>query len=124
MIFHFHREDDWKSMARSKLRQFEEELHVAHEAGMTSYSGLKAWTFINSVIYCMTVLTTIGAIPLSPSLSLSNLLTKSLDNIFNNFLLSLRLWTYLSSNGYRACNNNYLCSHWYSHFSHIACRFW
>lgn len=53
-------EDDWKSLARSKLRGFEEELHLAHEAGLTSYSGLKAWTFINGVVYCMTVVTTIG----------------------------------------------------------------
>lgn len=55
-----HSEDDWKSLARSKLRGFEEELHVAHEAGLTSYSGLKAWTFINGVAYCMTIVTTIG----------------------------------------------------------------
>lgn len=54
------REDDWKTAARSKLRKFEEELHAAHEAGMTSYSGMKAWTFINGMIYCMTVVTTIG----------------------------------------------------------------
>lgn len=56
-----HREDDWKSLARTKLRAFEEELHAAHEAGMT-YSGLKAWTFINSAVYCMTIVTTIGAV--------------------------------------------------------------
>lgn len=47
-------------MAINKLRKFEEELHDAHEAGTTSYSGLKAWTFINGVVYCMTVVTTIG----------------------------------------------------------------
>lgn len=56
------REDDWKTAARSKLRKFEEELHAAHEAGMTSYSGMKAWTFINGMIYCMTVVTTIGKV--------------------------------------------------------------
>lgn len=47
-------------MAIGKLRTFEEELHLAHEAGSTSYSGLKAWTFINGAVYCMTVVTTIG----------------------------------------------------------------
>lgn len=52
-------------MARTKLRKFEEELHVAHEAGMTSYSGMKAWTFINGIIYCLTVVTTIGNINLN-----------------------------------------------------------
>lgn len=54
------REDDWKTVARAKLRAFEEELHAAHEAGMTSYSGMKAWTFVNGLIYCLTVITTIG----------------------------------------------------------------
>ena len=47
-------------MARQKLRTFEEELHAAHDAGMTSYSGMKSWTFINGVIYCMTIVTSIG----------------------------------------------------------------
>lgn len=47
-------------MARNKLRKFEEELHAAHEAGMTSYSGMKSWSFVNGIIYCMTIVTTIG----------------------------------------------------------------
>lgn len=54
------REEDWKSMARNRLRLFEEELHVAHEAGLTTYSGQKSWSFINSVNYCMSIATTIG----------------------------------------------------------------
>lgn len=54
------REEDWKSQARIRLRKFEEELHAAHESGMTSYSGKKSWNFLNSLIYCWTVLTTIG----------------------------------------------------------------
>lgn len=57
---HDMREDDWKDLARSKLRGFEEELHNAHEAGLRSYSGLNAWTFTNGVVFCMTVVTTIG----------------------------------------------------------------
>lgn len=57
---HDMREDDWKDLARNKLRGFEEELHNAHEAGLRSYSGLNAWTFINGVVFCMTVVTTIG----------------------------------------------------------------
>lgn len=59
-MFLYFREEDWKEQARSKLRAFEEELHAAHEAGMTSYSGMKAWTFVNGIIYCLTVVTTIG----------------------------------------------------------------
>ncbi|CAG9760166.1 unnamed protein product [Ceutorhynchus assimilis] len=54
------REDDWKSLARSRLRGFEEELHNAHEAGMTDYSGMRSWSFLNGIIYCLTIVTTIG----------------------------------------------------------------
>lgn len=54
------REDEWKSLARNKLRSFEEELHSAHEAGMHSYSGQRSWSFLNGVVYCLTVITTIG----------------------------------------------------------------
>lgn len=54
------REEDWKSLARSRLRKFEEELHSAHEAGMTDYSGMRSWSFLNGIVYCLTILTTIG----------------------------------------------------------------
>lgn len=54
------REDDWKSMARRKLMEFEEQLHTAHEAGVHSYSGQKSWSFLNAVGYCLSVITTIG----------------------------------------------------------------
>lgn len=57
------REDDWKSLARNRLRIFEEELHAAHEAGMTSYSGQRSWSFLNGVVYALTVVTTIGEFP-------------------------------------------------------------
>lgn len=56
------REDDWKSMARTRLRKFEEELHSAFENGMNSYSGMTTWNFVNSVLYCLTAVTTIGNI--------------------------------------------------------------
>lgn len=57
---HYLREEDWKSMARTKLFEFENQLHTAHEAGVTSYSGQKSWNFMNSFVYCMTLVTTIG----------------------------------------------------------------
>lgn len=59
---HYLREEDWKSMARKKLYEFEDQLHNAHEAGVTSYSGQRSWNFMNSFVYCMTLVTTIGKI--------------------------------------------------------------
>ncbi|KAF2898374.1 hypothetical protein ILUMI_07802 [Ignelater luminosus] len=57
---HNMREEEWKSLARNKLRTFEDELHTAHEAGMHSYSGQRSWSFLNGIIYCITVITTMG----------------------------------------------------------------
>ncbi|CAK1541066.1 unnamed protein product [Leptosia nina] len=57
---HYLREEDWKSMARKKLHEFEDQLHTAHEAGVTSYSGQRSWNFMNSFVYCLTLITTIG----------------------------------------------------------------
>lgn len=56
----FPREEDWKSVARNKLRQFEDELQNAFDTGMSNYSGQKAWSFVNSCIYCFSVISTIG----------------------------------------------------------------
>lgn len=53
-------EDEWKSQARRKLMELETQLHAAHDAGVTSYSGQRAWSFLNAVLYCLTVVTTIG----------------------------------------------------------------
>lgn len=57
---HYLREEEWKSMARKKLFEFENQLHTAFEAGVTSYSGLRSWNFQNSFVYCLTLITTIG----------------------------------------------------------------
>lgn len=54
------KEDDWKSMARRKLMEFEDQLHTAHEAGVHTYSGQKSWSFLNAAGYCLSVITTIG----------------------------------------------------------------
>ncbi|XP_072759275.1 uncharacterized protein [Anoplolepis gracilipes] len=69
------REDDWKSMARKKLMEFEEQLHTAHEAGLHSYSGQKSWSFLNAVAYCLTVITTIGYGHISPSTNAGRAIT-------------------------------------------------
>lgn len=57
---HNMREEEWKSLARNKLRTFEDELHQAHEAGVHSYSGQRSWSFLNGVVYALTIVTTIG----------------------------------------------------------------
>jgi hypothetical protein len=53
-------EFEWKSSARKKLITFEEELHEAVEAGVTSYSGQKVWRLKNSIHFTMGVASTIG----------------------------------------------------------------
>lgn len=47
-------------MARNKMRQFEEELQNAFDSGMSNYSGQKAWSFLNSCVFCFSVISTIG----------------------------------------------------------------
>ncbi|GAB0096419.1 uncharacterized protein DMENIID0001_119250 [Sergentomyia squamirostris] len=75
MSSHNLREEDWKTLARSRLRTFEEELHAAHEAGMTSYSGQKSWSFLNGWAYCLTVVTTIGYGHISPTTTTGRAIT-------------------------------------------------
>lgn len=57
---HSMREEEWKSMARNKLRTFEEELQNAFDGGVSNHRGQNAWSFVNSCIYCFSVITTIG----------------------------------------------------------------
>lgn len=78
------REEDWKSLARNKLRTFEEELHQAHEAGMRTYSGQRSWSFLNGVVYAFTVITTIGMRPqlILISFYITNMLYLLLEIIF------------------------------------------
>ncbi|XP_025200671.1 TWiK family of potassium channels protein 9-like isoform X2 [Melanaphis sacchari] len=67
--------DQWKQTARRKLVEFEEQLHDAFEAGTTTYSGRSSWSFVNSAIYCFTVVTTIGYGHISPSTNTGRLIT-------------------------------------------------
>lgn len=99
------REDDWKQVAREKLRSFEEELHAAHEAGMTSYSGMKAWTFVNGLIYCLTVITTIGKRMLAHLFALH--FTMSPVSV-------CRIRSYLSEHKHRSSNHDCLCNGWHT----------
>jgi hypothetical protein len=59
--------DDWKSQARRKLMELETQLHEAHDAGVTTYSGQRSWSFLNAVLYCLTVVTTIGKVTMAES---------------------------------------------------------
>ncbi|XP_058796208.1 TWiK family of potassium channels protein 7 [Phymastichus coffea] len=72
---HNMKEDDWKSMARRKLMEFEEQLHDAHEAGVQTYSGQKNWTFLNACVYCFTVITSIGYGHIYPNTTTGRALT-------------------------------------------------
>ncbi|XP_054736883.1 uncharacterized protein LOC129243700 [Anastrepha obliqua] len=59
-VSHSMREDDWKSMARQKLRKFEDELNLLAELGIRRYPGQKSWNFVNCILFCWTVITSIG----------------------------------------------------------------
>ncbi|CAH1406043.1 unnamed protein product [Nezara viridula] len=72
---HFLREDEWKSKARRKLMEFENQLQDAFEAGMNSYSGQRSWSFINALLYSLTVLTTIGYGHIAPVTTTGRALT-------------------------------------------------
>ncbi|XP_063239868.1 uncharacterized protein LOC134540831 [Bacillus rossius redtenbacheri] len=72
---HYMPEEEWRSQARRKLREFEEQLHAAHEAGVRSYSGQRNWSFLNAVVYCLTVVTTIGYGHIAPSTNTGRAIT-------------------------------------------------
>lgn len=55
-----YREEDWKTLARQKLRKFEEELHAMGAMGIRYFPGQRSWNFVNCILYCWTVITTIG----------------------------------------------------------------
>ncbi|XP_046383673.1 uncharacterized protein LOC124154164 isoform X2 [Ischnura elegans] len=68
-------EDEWKSRARRRLMELEGQLHAAYDAGVTSYSGQRAWSFLNAVVYCLTVVTTIGYGHIAPATTTGRAIT-------------------------------------------------
>ncbi|KAH8413665.1 hypothetical protein KR222_003093 [Zaprionus bogoriensis] len=72
---HNMREDDWKSLARTKLRKFEDELNTLAELGLRRFPGQRSFNFVNCFIYCWTVITTIGYGHIAPKTKLGRALT-------------------------------------------------
>ena len=57
---HTEPEWSWKSSARQKLNDFESQVLAAVDAGVKSYSGQTTWSFANSIIYSISLISTIG----------------------------------------------------------------
>ena len=57
-------EDEWRTLARQRLVDFEDQLHEAFSAGLTSYSGKRTWGFWDAVAFSMTTVSTIGHFPI------------------------------------------------------------
>uniref|UniRef100_A0A034V826 TWiK family of potassium channels protein 7 n=1 Tax=Bactrocera dorsalis TaxID=27457 RepID=A0A034V826_BACDO len=73
-VSHNMREDDWKSLARQKLRKFEDELNSLAELGIRRYPGQKSWNFVNCILFCWTVITSIGYGHIAPVTTLGRTL--------------------------------------------------
>ncbi|XP_036334147.1 uncharacterized protein LOC118744867 [Rhagoletis pomonella] len=73
-VSHNMREDDWKSLARQKLRKFEDELNLLAELGIRRFPGQKSWNFVNCILFCWTVITRIGYGHIAPVTNLGRTL--------------------------------------------------
>ncbi len=58
-------EDEWRTLARQRLIDFEDQLHEAFGAGVSSYSGQRTWGFWDAVAFSMTTVSTIGILSYS-----------------------------------------------------------
>jgi len=60
-------EFDWKSSARQRIMKFEDQIHEAVQAGVSSTSGNNIWNIPNTFVYVFTLSTTIGYGHMTPS---------------------------------------------------------
>ena len=51
---------EWKSAARQRIMTFENQIHEAVAAGVSSTSGQHVWSIPNTFVYVFTLSTTIG----------------------------------------------------------------
>lgn len=124
------REEDWKQTARARLRKFEEELQVAFEAGMKTYSGNTAWNFINGVIYSLTVVSTIGNSICSNKSYRFRFFIEDIAELcitirhMTNSSSASRIWPHITIYNDGSSVDHHICYHWNSHISYSSCRFW
>lgn len=67
--------DEWKSVTVERLKSFEQVIHEAHQAGVTTNTGSRVWSFDGALVYSVTIFTTIGYGHIVPSTRAGQALT-------------------------------------------------
>lgn len=105
-------EFDWKSSARQRIMKFEDQIHEAVQAGVSSSSGNNVWNIPNTFVYVFTLSTTIGyghMTPSDPTVRLISicyamisipLLTSLVSNLASAITLLLNILTNMDKDNY------------------------